>query len=257
VAPIARVLGARCFGCGVQAQALAQDKAKSGAVAAALGVRVPPSGVVQDGEWLSRPPADAGPWFVKPATLGAKIGIWPDSRVESLADALDLARRIRDRYRDDAVVQPFLPGWDARVSYMAVEPDPRFERLGAYRLDTLGEGEAGGAFVTLEDSRSLVGQRPDGAVSATLLDMRTSEPAINAAIVSMARTLARGIGLQDVFSLDIRLGEDGTPWFLEFEVSPAVTIYDFKRYLSDHWEMDLSGAIVRAFTRLLARPQVL
>ena len=53
-------------------------------------------------------------------------------------------------------------------------------------------------------------------------------------------------GLRDYLSMDFRLGEDGTPWFLELEVCPAVTIYDFLTYLRDAHGTDLVGALVRA-----------
>ena len=258
VAATARLLGARTFGCGAQAQALAQDKAKTAAIATSLGIQVPPYGLARDGRWLTAPPQGEGPWFVKPNTLGAKIGIWPDSRVDGLEAALALSRRIHARYGDDAVVQPFIAGADVRVSYMAVEADPDFARFGAYRLDTGGRGEMAGAFQTLADSRAVVGQPDrDGRMETVLTDLAGEMPAVNARIGQMLRRVVDGFGLRDLFSLDIRLGEDGTPWLLEFEVCPAVTIFDFKRYLADQWQRDLPTAIGDALLNAMARkPEV-
>lgn len=251
---LARLLGARSFGAPTAIQHLAQDKFKCGAVAAALGVRVPATGLMRDGAWLSAPPSGPGPWFVKPNTLGAKLGIWADSRVADLGGAAELSRRIHARYRDDSVVQAFVPGVDVRVSYMAVAPDPGLQRLGVYRLETGGGGETGGAFLTMSDNRTLSGTADtEGAASASrsgaaafvprMLDLAAEDPALAKEIAGLARTVAAGVGLRDVFSLDFRVSATGVPHLLEFEVCPAVTIYDFRRYLADHWGCDLPEAL--------------
>lgn len=265
VISFARMIGAPVFGCSVQAQNIAQDKAKLGAVAAALGVAVPAFGLMRDGAWLTPPPDGPGPWFVKPNTLGAKIGIWPDSKVDTLDAAVDLSRRIFAGYRDDAVVQAFVPGRDARVSYMAVADDPGLARLGMYRLDTGGGGETGGAFMTMADNATLSGLADtDGTATASLvggaafqprlIDLVEDDPECAARLADITRRLAAGFGLRDLFSVDFRLGEDGTPpWLLEFEVCPAVTIYDFRRYLADHWDCGLPAALTRALPRALRR----
>ena len=66
------------------------------------------------GDW----PRAAGPLFVKPNTLGAKIGIFADSLCRDRLEANDRARRIWERYRDRALIQPFVEGDDVRVSFM-------------------------------------------------------------------------------------------------------------------------------------------
>ena len=65
-------------------------------------------------------------------------------------------------------------------------------------------------------------------------------------IETAARHLARVAGLRHYWSMDFRLGEDGTPWFLELEVCPAVTIYDFLTYLREAHGVGLPEAITRA-----------
>lgn len=261
---LARLLGVRGYGSPAAVQHLAQDKAKCGAVAAALGVRVPVTGLMRDNAWLSIPPEGSGPWFVKPNTLGAKLGIWADSRAGTLDEAAAIARRIFARYRDEAVVQAFVPGFDVRVSYMEVDADPGLERLGIYRLDTGGGGETGGAYMTMADNRTLSGSADtDGTASASragsaafvprMLDLSAERPALAAEIAALARRVAAGIGLRDVFSLDVRVSADGVPHLLEFETCPAVTIYDFRRYLMDKWGCDLPEALARAMPRAFSR----
>ena len=77
---LARLNGLPTIGADDSLFALCQDKFRSGAVLAALGMPVPPAGLARDGVWLVEPPASPLGWFVKPNRLGAKIGIWPDSR---------------------------------------------------------------------------------------------------------------------------------------------------------------------------------
>lgn len=202
---------------------------------------------------------------MKPNTLGAKLGIWADSRTTDLDGAAALSRRIFNRYRDDAVVQRFIPGVDVRVSYMAVGPDLGLERLGVYRLETGGGGETGGAFMTMADNATLSGTADtDGAASASragraafvprMRNLFGEDPDLAARIAGLARRVARGIGLRDVFSLDFRVDADGAPYLLEFEVCPAVTIYDFRRYLADHWSCDLPEALAAAVRLAFDRP---
>lgn len=264
-AGVARLLGARDFGSPADIQHLAQDKARSAAAAARFGAPVPASGLMREGAWLTAPPEGRGPWFVKPNTLGAKLGIWPDSRVDDLEEAADRSRRIHARYRDDAVVQAFIPGFDVRVSYMEVDPDPDLYRLGVYRLETGGGGEAGGAFMTMGDNLTLSGTADtDGSATRSrggraafvprMVDLSAEMPELAAAIAGQARRVAHGIGLRDVFSMDFRVSADGVPHLLEFEVCPAVTIYDFRRYLADVWRCDLPEALARSVARAFRRP---
>ncbi len=139
-------------------------------------------------------------------------------------------------------------------------------RLGIYRLETGGGGETGGAFLTMADNRTLSGTADTaGAASASragsvafvprMVDLAVEDPAQAEAVAGMARRLVRGLGLRDVFSLDVRIpAEGGRPVLLEFEVCPAVTIYDFRRYLADHWGCDLPEALVRAVAAAFGRP---
>ena len=91
---LARLGGFRTIGADDALFALCQDKFRSGAVLGALGLPVPQAGLARNGEWLVEPPASPAGWFVKPNRLGAKIGIWPDSRTSDLGHALELSRRV-------------------------------------------------------------------------------------------------------------------------------------------------------------------
>ena len=78
-------------------------------------------------------------------------------------------------------------------------------------------------------------------------------------ISSQAERLARLIGLADYFSMDFRIDETGEPTFFEFEVRPAVAIYDFHNYLRSVHSLSLGEALARsmrlAYSRRLAITQ--
>ena len=106
------------------------------------------------GDW----PKPAGPLFVKPNTLGAKIGIFADSLCRDRSEANDRARRIWERYRDRALIQPFVEGDDVRVSFMDLGGEFA-DQLGVERIVKDPASETGGAFLTMKDNETLSGAR--------------------------------------------------------------------------------------------------
>jgi D-alanine-D-alanine ligase len=212
--------------------------------------------------------ATKAPYFVKPNTLGAKIGIFADSRCASLEEARTRARRLWDRYRDRAVVQPFIEGDDVRVSFLDACGDFA-DQLGIDQLAKDPASETGGAFMTMKDNETLSGARDvsgarggfgasrEAAFVPKMIDLRRasderSKRAVRE-IVEMTASLARLLGLRDVFSLDFRIDAEGRPTFFEFEVCPGVTIYDFQNYLSKVHGLGLGDALAKSFLRAFAR----
>ena len=263
VPALGRLLGVPRYGSSATAQHLCQDKFLSGAAAHAAGLPCPPTLLLEGGDTLGQIgdwPGD-GPFFVKPDTLGAKIGIFADSRCAILDDARERATRLSDRYGDRAVVQPFIPGDDVRVSFLDTGGGIRAQ-LGIFRLARDARGETGGAFMTMRDNETLSGSRDTagtrGAFGAgrpaafvpAMVDLR-SDPSAEARVDAIERAairLCRAIGLADCYSMDFRIdSRSGAPVFLEFEVCPAVTIYDFQAYLRGAHGLTLGAALAKSF----------
>ena len=269
VPALARLLDLRQFGAPAPAQHLCQDKFATLALAQAAGLVCPPTRLMQGGRVLATlgGALGEGPFFVKPNMLGAKLGIFADSRCATLAEAGAASARIADRYADRALVQPYLEGSDIRVSFL--DTGGAFRRqLGIFRLASDPAGETGGAFMTMRDNDTLSGARDTAggrggfgaerpaAFVPRLADLR-AEPqsaAAVAAIETAAERLAELLDLSGIFSMDFRLRPDGRPVFLEFEVCPAVTIYDFQTYLNAVHGAALGPALARAFRHAFARP---
>jgi D-alanine-D-alanine ligase-like ATP-grasp enzyme len=275
VSAVSRLAGLARFGAPATAQHLCQDKFASLALAAAAGLAVAPTRLMEGGvevaalgDW----PSDAGALFVKPNALGAKIGIFADSRCGALAEAKERAARLWERYGDRALIQPFVPGDDVRVSFM--DTGGAFaDQLGVEQLRKDPASETGGAFMTMKDNETLSGARDTsgtrggfGAERAAafvprMINLRQSaDPRARRAvaeIVEMSERLARLLGLRDYFSLDFRIDDEGRATFFEFEICPGVTIYDFQNYLASVHGLSLGEALARAFKIAFGRSRAI
>lgn len=240
---LARLGGFKTIGADDSLFALCQDKFRSGAVLGALGLPVPPAGLARNGQWLVEPPASAAGWFVKPNRLGAKIGIWPDSRSLDLDHALELSRRVFSAYRDDVVVQPYVAGRNVRASFLGVAPGAGVEALGVAFVDS------GADFQTMADSLALYGETGEAAKAAgnyaepELVAVAESQPVADARIRAIAARLMEGLGLRDVFSIDLRVEADDTVHLIEFEVCPGLPCFDFRAYCRSQWGLELADAM--------------
>ncbi|TPK69742.1 D-alanine:D-lactate ligase-like protein [Mesorhizobium sp. B2-4-15] len=249
---LARLKGLRTIGADDSLFALCQDKFRSGAVLGALGLPVPPAGLARDGKWLVEPPASAAGWFVKPNRLGAKIGIWPDSRAADLGHALELSRRVFAAYRDDVVVQPYVAGRNVRASFLGLVPEAGVEALGIAFVDS------GADFQTMADSLALYGETGEAAKAAgnyvepELVAVADIQPAADASIRAIANQLISGLGLRDVFSVDLRVEANDTVHLIEFEVCPGLPCFDFRAYCRSQWGLSLADAMAETAANRLA-----
>ena len=275
VSAVSRLSGIARFGSPPTAQHLCQDKFASLALASAAGLVVAPTKLMQGeveiaalGNWPDRDEA----LFVKPNTLGAKVGIFADSRCATLIEARDRAVRLWERYRDRALIQPFVSGDDVRVSFM--DTGGGFaDQLGVDRLVKDPASETGGAFMTMKDNETLSGARDvsgtrggfgaarEAAFVPRMVDLRRSaDPRSRKAVAeicAMSERFARLVGLRDYFSMDFRIDEEGKPTFFEFEVCPGVTIYDFQNYLATTHGLGLGEALSRAFVLAFERSRAI
>jgi D-alanine-D-alanine ligase len=271
VPALARLEGFARFGSPATAAHLCQDKFASLALASAASLPVAPTRLMDGdaeiaalGDW----PKPGVPLFVKPNTLGAKIGIFADSLCRDLSEASDRAQRIWERYRDRALIQPFVEGDDVRVSFMDLGGEFA-DQLGVERIVKDPASETGGAFLTMKDNETLSGARDTAggrggfgvtraaAFTPRMVDLRDEASARSGRavkrILDLSARLVRLIGLRDVFSIDFRIDGEGAPTFFEFEVCPGVTIYDFQNYLRRRRGVSLGEALAKAFRLAFAQ----
>ena len=271
VPALARLAGFARFGSLATAAHLCQDKFAGLALASAAGLAVPPTRLMEGdkeiaalGDWTRA----SGRLFVKPNTLGAKIGIFADSLCRDAKETEDRAKRIWERYRDWALVQPFVEGDDVRVSFVDLGGEFA-DQLGIERIVKDAASEAGGAFLTMKDNETLSGARDTAggrggfgasrpaAFTPRMIDLRAETDARSRRAVSLiadsSARLARLVGLRDLFSIDFRIDAHGRPTFFEFEVCPGVTIYDFQNYLRSRLGVTLGQALAKSMRLAFVR----
>jgi len=80
------------------------------------------------------------------------------------------------------------------------------------------------------------------------------QPGADARIRAIAGRLISGLGLRDVFSVDLRVEADGTVHLIEFEVCPGLPCFDFRAYCRSQWGLELADAMAEtAANRLIAQ----
>jgi len=264
ISAVSRMAGFARYGSPATAQHLCQNKFASLALAATAGIPIPPTLLIEGrkqlaslGDWQQQ----RGSYFVKPNTLGAKIGIFSDSRCATLDEALDRAERLWDRYHDRALIQPFVPGDDVRISFMDLGRG-FCAQLGIEQLAKDPRSETGGEFITMKDNETLSGARDtagtkggfgenrEAAFVPKMIDLRQDKSTRSLAAVEKIETLAEKLAslleLRDYFSIDVRIDASGRPVMFEFEICPGITIYDFQNYLKTTHGLSLGAALAQS-----------
>ena len=117
--------------------------------------------------------------------------------------------------------------------------------------------ESGADFQTMADSLSLYGDTGAEAkstgfyVEPELVPLAATQPEADAEIRRVAARLVTGLGLRDVFSMDLRVEADGTIHLIEFEVCPGLPCFDFRAYCRAQWSMSLAEAMTETAARRL------
>ncbi|HVE82698.1 MAG TPA: hypothetical protein VND93_07610 [Myxococcales bacterium] len=221
---------------------LARDKHLAKLVIAALtDVRTPPAVLVTgaEPEALARLPYPA---IVKPVRESSSVGIQAGrSVVPDAAAAMARARELIQRYRQPALVETFVPGVEIEVPVL-LDPSPR--PLGAVAVTLQGKVVSGNEYLT---STTVYG---DGYGFAAPPDQVDAGRVLAAA----ARATA-ALGIRDYGRIDLRVAEDGTPWFIEADALPHIqrhsSFYTLaqRRGLAYHQMLDELIAVALSRTR--------
>jgi hypothetical protein len=118
--------------------------------------------------------------------------------------------------------------------------------------------DSGADFQTMADSLALYGDTGEVAKAAghyaepELVAVADSQPVADAGIRAIAERLMGGLGLRDVFSIDLRVEADDTVHLIEFEVCPGLPCFDFRAYCRQQWGLELADAMAEtAASRLI------
>ncbi len=190
---------------------LSLDKALTRTVVSAAGVAVAPGAVL-------RHPDDAARWsgpypaFVKPRFEGSSKGISTSSRAENENELRKEAARTLEHYRQDALVEAFLPGPEYTVCVRGHAP-PRAAPVLQRALDpATGIGHHALQRPAAGAPSSAPGTPSAAGVLTDALEERLQRDALRA---------FQALECLDFARVDFKLDAAGTPMFLEINTLPT------------------------------------
>ena len=187
--------------------ALTLHKAMAKRVLRDLGLPTPEFRVVEAPDQAKRVDLPF-PLFVKPLAEGTAKGIDARSRVETREALEERCTYILARYRQSALVEPFLPGREFTVGLTGSGG----ESVAVGTLELLlrpGSEPFAYTYRNKEECEALCDYRPVDAATAAPLE-------------ALALAAWRGIGGRDAGRVDLRLGADGLPYLLEINPLPGL-----------------------------------
>jgi D-alanine-D-alanine ligase len=206
------MLGVPYTGSDAATMAIALDKALAKAVVAAAGVPVPRGLSMKTGD--EPLPSDLRfPLIVKPSAEGSSKGVMPRSVVE---DEDGLRREVKDqvaRYRQEVIVEEFLPGREFTVALLGDASSPRVlppmeivfvEPDARHPVYAFGD--------KLEWNTKIRYDRP-----------ARIDDALRAEIERVAIGAFRALGCRDVARIDLRMDAHGQVRFIEVNPLPGIS----------------------------------
>ncbi|HEX4459043.1 MAG TPA: ATP-grasp domain-containing protein [Polyangia bacterium] len=196
--------------------ALRKDRCK--AILRAHGVPTP-AGFVSDGKLPPAAELPPFPLIVKPSREDASTGIWLRSVVHDVPSLAERVREIVARYRQPALVEPFIVGRELYVSL--VGNGAALEALPMHEVDFSAMPGGAPAIVTYDGKWDPASQEYKGtrSIKAEQLD-----DAMRARCHEVARAAFRALELRDYARVDLRLDGDGVPWVID--VNPNCDLSD-------------------------------
>ncbi len=190
------------------------DKHLAKTVVAARGVRVPQGLLVTP---ASRGiPADLRfPLMIKPNAEGSSKGVTQDSVVEDRRTCERRVGELLSRYPAGLVVEEFIPGRELSVPILEAFPGKILEVV----EHTFDLEKIGGRYNVYDYDMKQGGDRSKGVGVECPAKLSAEE---RETVVDMARRVFEIMHCPDLGRVDIRLHDDGTPYFIELNPLPSL-----------------------------------
>ena len=239
---LALLINVPYFGCPPFAQALAQDKFKLFQLCTALGIAAPDSALVENGEiictFTGRP---KGPFFVKPNSLGNKIGLHDASLCSSLKTALQQATTINHELFDRAVVQEFIEGPEIRVTFINGHLQPNGFCFG---YDLIDSNATSRSFIPFHKREKKYNSFRDFTASDVF--PKSYRSSVVKKITHSISTIARHVRLKDYFTFDFRIDSSGSPRLIDFNPGAFLCGGDVENYALQKFQRPLPAVLFSA-----------
>ena len=183
------------------------------------------------------------PVIVKPAFEGSSKGVRIASRATSLDQAREMARFVTQTYRQEAMVEAFMPGAEVTVGVLGNDP-PRVAGMMEIVPKTVSPAEFVYSLEVKRDWENRVAYRVPPALPGTVL----SE------IERCALGIYRALGCRDFSRIDFRIDAKGVPQFIECNPLPGLSPgYGDLPIMADRMGMPYLSLISEILSHALSR----
>jgi D-alanine--D-alanine ligase len=190
------------------------DKHLAKTVIASRGIRVPRGALVTRTE-RGLPPDLEYPLFIKPNSEGSSKGITQDSVVETPDACMQRIDALLPAYPAGLVVEEFISGRELSVPFLEAFPGQILEIVEhTFDLEKLGS-----RYNVYDYDMKQGGERMAAVGVVCPAPLEESE---KQAVVELARRAFKVMSCPDFGRVDVRLREDGTPFFIELNPLPAL-----------------------------------
>jgi len=175
------------------------------------GFRTPPFRIIRPAEEIDSLPFPF-PVIVKPAFEGSSKGVRIASRATSLGQAREMVRFVTQTYRQEAMVEAFVPGAEVTVGVLGNDP-PRIAGMMEIVPKTTSPEEFVYSLEVKRDWENRVAYRVPPALPG---------PALSE-IERCALGIYRALGCRDFSRIDFRMDPAGRPQFIECNPLPGLS----------------------------------
>lgn len=194
------------------ALSLTRHKYHAKLVVRAAGVSTPPAILWLHDESTQLLDTIPYPAIVKPIAESSSIGIERSGSVVSTpVEAAKRARWIVETFKQPSLVETFVRGTEVEVPLMGW---PDLRPLGVVGITIDGQIVCGDAHL---DSDSIYSDGYGFTTSVSSVDV--------GAIQATAALAANALGIRDYGRVDLRVGEDGVPYFIEASSTPHIQVH--------------------------------
>lgn len=203
-------------GCNSRGLVLARGKDLSKQLLTYHRIPVPAFAVFRRGRKVRRPARLGFPLIVKSLTEDASFGIAQASIVHSDEKLSERVTYIHERIGTEAIAEQYI---DGRELYVGVIGNERLRVLPVWELRFTDMVQGAAHIATERMKYDPKYQDRRGIEDGPAADL---SPELRARIVRYAKRICRVLELDGYCRIDFRLGENGTPYFLEANPNPEI-----------------------------------
>jgi len=193
--------------------ALSLDKAMAKRVVAVAGVPTPRFAVVESARDLATMSLDF-PLFAKPLFEGSSMGIRKNSRIANPGELDERVGTLLAHYAEPVLVEEYCNGAEFTVAVVGTGASARVVAA----MEIVPKRMPVADFVySLEMKRSQTWREEMEYIAPPKRDARLVR-----AIEDVALNAHRALGCRDIARIDVRIGRDGTPKFIEANPLPGI-----------------------------------